>query len=128
MNAALSLQLPARSDAPASARRALSCLHPYLPSESLCSAKLLVSELVTNSVRHAGLSPRDWVRVLVEVDDDTVHVEVADPGMGFDGKVRTPVTGATGGYGLYLVSELSSRWGVRHDGATAVWFELRAGS
>ncbi len=127
MEVALQLHLPAQRDAPASARRALAGLTSYLPSEPFASAELLISELVTNSVRHAGLSSADWVEVHIRADGRTLHVEVADPGAGFDVQIRQPATGATGGYGLFLVSALASRWGVRQEGTTAVWFELCMG-
>ena len=126
---ALELELPAQRDAPACARRALAGLFPFVADEQFHYAELLVSELVTNSVRHAGLGPGDEVRVTIRLEDSTLRVEVADPGAGFDPAVqrdrpRARDAPTTGGYGLFLVAELATRWGVSHDDITLVWFEL----
>ena|SRR5215207_3678293 len=85
--------------------------------------RLLVTELITNALRHAALAPGDRVSVRASVDDDVVRIEVRDPGN--DGEVAPRAPGPRGGgYGLFLVDQLARRWGVdRHDG-TVVWCEL----
>lgn len=83
---------------------------------------LLVSELVTNSVRHArGRS----VGLLVEVDEGKARVEVVDAGSGFT-PPPAPVPGEPrrSGWGLYLVERFADRWGVSSEGHTRVWFEV----
>ncbi|MBA2529916.1 MAG: ATP-binding protein [Euzebyales bacterium] len=125
---ALQLCLPAQREAPASARRALTALSTYVSDELFRRVELVVSELVTNSVRHAGLTPGDSIHIAVHIDGGMLRGEVADPGTGFDATVRLPCTEQTGGYGLFLVSQLTNRWGVADDGATRVWFELLAAS
>ena len=87
---------------------------------------LLVSELVTNSVRHAGHPAGAPVHIRATAVADVVRVEVHDHGHG-------PVRPGTpsprgGGFGLQLVNQLAARWGVSHDHGTRVWFELAAGS
>jgi serine/threonine-protein kinase RsbW len=87
-------------------------------------ASLLLSELVTNSVRHARLGSRDRIAVRARMAAG-VHVEVLDPGKGFrwnDGP--EPPSGSTGGFGLEFLRELSDRWGVRTGPPTCVWFEI----
>jgi anti-sigma regulatory factor (Ser/Thr protein kinase) len=88
--------------------------------------RLLVSELVTNSVRHAGQGPEGWVDVRVSTDGRGVRVEVCDPGPGFRQRKRTtaPQADRTSGRGLYLVAQIADRWGVHRDEATRVWFEI----
>jgi anti-sigma regulatory factor (Ser/Thr protein kinase) len=87
--------------------------------------RLLVSELVTNSVRHAHLRGRDRVDVRVEAEPDRVRAEVTDPGPGFERPLAAPEAGACSGWGLFLVGRIANRWGVDHDdGHTRVWFEL----
>ena len=54
----------------------------------------------------------------------TCLFEVTDPGPGFEPKPVTPSFYQTGGWGLYLVEQLSDRWGVIRGKATTVWFEL----
>ena len=87
--------------------------------------RLLVSELVTNSVRHGGADPTRRIAVTLRGREDAVRVEVSDYGPGFapsEVKQRDPMT--PGGLGLVLVEKLARRWGVVRDTATRVWFEL----
>jgi anti-sigma regulatory factor (Ser/Thr protein kinase) len=121
------LELPRELDSAAAARHAVDELGDKLPEDQLGDVRLLVSELVTNSLRHAELGPGDSIRLGVDVDGDRVRVVVTDPGKGFefDGPADDPDT--VEGWGLYLVATLSDRWGVAagdRDGSTSVWFEL----
>jgi signal transduction histidine kinase len=114
----------ARDDrAPLQARLALDELHSDVEPDVLEDARLLVSELVTNSVRHGA---GDSVRLILDVvDRDRVRVEVIDDGRGFLPLARPLGVKEDGGFGLYLVERLSESWGVR-EGSTHVWFELSA--
>ena len=86
--------------------------------------RLLVSELVTNCVRHAKVTGDAPVELAVRVAGGTIRVEVHDGGTGFTAP-RTPrPRGADGGYGLYLVERMATRWGVDTRVGTRVWFEL----
>ncbi len=123
----LSLELPRELDSAAAARHGVDQLADRLGEEQLGDVRLLVSELVTNSLRHAALAPEQTISLNVALDDGVVRVEVADPGPGFEleGHASDPET--VEGWGLYLVSTLSDRWGVERDPvgtATVVWFEL----
>ena len=85
--------------------------------------RLLVTELVANSVRHTG---SDRVRLKVLVGRSAVLVEVSDSGPGFDYRPRRRTDADESGWGLFLVERLAHRWGVGRDGpSTRVWFELR---
>ncbi len=87
-------------------------------SHTVC---LLTSEIVTNSVRHAGLSDRERIVLAARLAPEFVRVEVRDPGDGFDPDVRHD----TAGYGLRMLQILSSRWGVdRDENGCRVWFEV----
>src|SRR5690349_21364320 len=85
------------------ARNALLPLDDRVDAVVLEDVRLLVSELVTNSVRHAGTGPGDHVRLDVVVEDDTLLVQVADSGTGFDPRPREAPMTKAGGWGLYLV-------------------------
>jgi len=112
------------SKAAGQAREALEGLAPELPAAVLEDVRLLVSELVTNSVRHARLDQSGQVELVVDIDPDTVRVEVVDPGPGFERTEIVPSIYQTSGWGLYFVGEIADRWGVFNDGATHVWFEM----
>jgi signal transduction histidine kinase len=83
---------------------------------------LLASELVSNAVRHAGA---DSVAIRFQVVPTHIRVEVADDGPGFDVATRrVGQPGRAGGWGLRLVDELASRWGVADGERHTVWFEI----
>lgn len=113
------LEFPRDEHAPASARRAVDDLHGVLDDGALEDARLLISELVTNSVQHGNGD-----NVVVVIDSglpDTLRCEVIDDGGGFVPRARQER--AVGGWGLELVEQIASSWGVR-EGSTHVWFDL----
>jgi len=121
----LSCRVGASIDAPARARRAASSLP--LDEAARRRVALVVSELVTNSVRHAGLAPGDPIELEVSRDNGAVRVSVHDKGPGFSTSVHTTPTKANRGLGLALVETLAREWGVDHrpDGFT-VWCAVDA--
>ena len=116
------------------ARHAVAGLRPYLNAAVAENAELLVSELVTNSVRHAGLPEEASIEFSVRASSEVLMVEVADAGRGFDenSPPRPRVVSGVAepsGWGLFLVDRISDRWGaVQVEGETRVWFELRPGA
>jgi anti-sigma regulatory factor (Ser/Thr protein kinase) len=122
----LRMRLGSGPDAAAEARRALATLHADLDPPLLETLRLLVTELVTNSVRHTDC---DSLTLRIAVGKAAVLTEVADDAPGFD--FETFVTSESGahdpdtGWGLFLVERLARNWGVKEDGSTKrVWFEL----
>lgn len=120
----IDLKLRATPGAVPDARRALDALDDQVSPQTLDDLRLLVSELVTNSVRHADLTESQAIELKVKLMPETVRVEVNDQGSGFQPTPRTAQSDDQSGWGLYLVSRLSDRWGVTSDGVTRVWFEL----
>ena len=118
------LRLPPTPQAPGQARRAVRQCLAGAPEETLEAATLLVSELVTNSVRHSGTSPHEPLIVRVANNRSAVRIEVCDWGRGFKVEPRTLPMDSAGGWGLPLVERLSRRWGVQSGPPTTVWFEL----
>jgi anti-sigma regulatory factor (Ser/Thr protein kinase) len=101
-------------------------LQGALPRRRLADVELLVSELATNSVRHAGCDEAGEIAVEANVEPDRVRVALSDAGGGFEAHApEPPQTGAAGGYGLVLLDRLSDRWGVHRDGGFSVWFEVQ---
>jgi anti-sigma regulatory factor (Ser/Thr protein kinase) len=125
MTGTLSVDIPRDLAAPAHARRAVEGLAPALDLVVLEDVKLLVSELVTNSVKYGASGA---VRLCVEArSPHAVHVEVVDRGAAFVPMPRNRPAIDPGGWGLHLVQALSDRWGV-HEDAARVWFEIARGS
>lgn len=119
----LSLRLRGGPEAAARARRALSKLRADIDPPLMETLRLLVTELVSNSVRHAR---SETVILKVLVGRTTVLTEVTDEGPGFDPAETGTPGSEDSGWGLFLVERLAHRWGVsQNEGATKVWFELR---
>lgn len=118
----LDLEMPAVPDLLTDVRSAFAQLP--VPASALDDARLLVSELVANSVRHARIAPNDTIRVTAEVENGTLRVDVIDGGRGggppVAGGIR-PSPGSESGWGLFLVETLATRWG---HGTGRYWFEL----
>ncbi len=123
-NGDVSIQLEAGPSAAAIARNALVPIERRVDEELMADVRLLVSELVTNSVRHADMPPPGTVSLDVSLDARRIHVEVRDNGSGFEPRRRRPGQSKAGGWGLYLVERLADRWGVMRNTFTRVWFEI----
>jgi anti-sigma regulatory factor (Ser/Thr protein kinase) len=117
----LSIRIPGGPGAPAEARSALRRFDPELRPELMQTVALLASELVSNAVLHGR---GDSITLCFEVRQAHVRVEVGDDGEGFSGGPLPPDPGRRGGWGLYMVDELASRWGVADGRGTRVWFEI----
>lgn len=119
----MSLRLPGNPEAAAQARRALTKLRADLDPPLMETLRLLVTELVTNSIKHAQA---DSVVLKVLVGRSSVWTEVTDEGPGFEPDGSVKQRRDRSGWGLFLVERLAHRWGVNREGAaTKVWFELR---
>ncbi|MEA2430436.1 MAG: serine/threonine-protein kinase RsbW [Thermoleophilaceae bacterium] len=120
MATTLSVELPRTPEAAFLARRALDDLHGRIAPDVLPDVRLLVTELITNSVKYGGDGP---VRLEVQASDQSVRAEIIDQGVGFTPKVRDDDLHRVGGWGLHLTEHLTSRWGT-YEGSTHVWFEI----
>jgi anti-sigma regulatory factor (Ser/Thr protein kinase) len=126
----LKMRLGSGPDAAADARAAIGQLRADLDPPLMETLRLLVTELVTNSVRHTDC---DALTLRIAIGNSAVLTEVADDGppfeiQDFEGQSAAEHDPA-GGWGLFLVERLSRSWGVKEDhGSKRVWFELtRAG-
>jgi anti-sigma regulatory factor (Ser/Thr protein kinase) len=117
----VSIDIDRDPSAPASARRAVEAFGDALDPSVVPDVKLLVSELISNSVKYGG---DGRLRLILRSDDaQHVHVEVVDQGVGFVPVARDRPKTEPGGWGLHMVEALTERWGVR-EGSTHVWFEI----
>jgi anti-sigma regulatory factor (Ser/Thr protein kinase) len=124
-SAELEIVLERTVQAPARARYAVCerCEELGVDGSLQQSLILLVSEVVSNAVRHSTGDPRAPVELSATFGPRAIRVTVTDAGEGFTPRPRDP-TREHDGYGLYLLEKVSESWGVESGGATKVWFEL----
>jgi anti-sigma regulatory factor (Ser/Thr protein kinase) len=109
--------------APALARRHVQDeITAPLPAGRLHDLALLTSEVVTNAVEH---SRADAIELSVLAASTFTRIEVGNPGQAWHRRPepRSGEPDEAGGWGLFLVEQLSDRWGVS-DSDQTVWFEL----
>lgn len=114
----MSVKVDSSIDAPGLSRSRLVPMKPTLGTR-YDDVVLVVSELVSNSVRHGS---SQGIEVKVTARNGRIRVEVTDEGPGF--AADTP---RGDGLGLRIVERLADRWGM-HDGSHqfTVWAELAA--
>ena len=125
-DAALNIELARDVRAPAIARTAVGerLLASGVDGSLGQTIVLLVSEVVSNAVRHSSASPDSAIALQAVVSEQAVRVAVTDAGAGFTPRPRDPERIGEG-YGLYLLEKAASSWGVERGGGTTVWFELQ---
>ena len=126
MRSDMSFELAGGPYAVTAARLALSDLDSHLEASIAFDVRLLVSELVTNSVKHARVTEDDSILLGVRIHEDVVRIEVRDSGPGFEPPAAAPPDDADEGWGLFLVEQLADDWGVDRD-RQAVWFQIDCG-
>jgi anti-sigma regulatory factor (Ser/Thr protein kinase) len=117
---------PAGPESVPAARRYVTEMLDRVPAGPTGTAALLVSELASNAVRHAGGSEFE-VEVQAFPDEGRVWVGFTDRDSGLP-VLRAPADTAEHGRGLHLVGRLADSWGARRRRFSAektVWFELR---
>ena len=121
--------LPLDVQAPASARFVVAdFLRDRLPPRMVETAQLIISELVSNSLRHNAAPQDQAVVVRVALERGTWRLEVEDPGGG-GVLAPDPERAAAGRLGMNLVQSLSECWGVEHaaERGTRAWAYLPRG-
>src|SRR3954449_12741767 len=96
--------LPKKPEAAAAARRALDGLDGHVDAAKLETARLLVTEVVTNAVRH--VEREGPIDLRIDVRDGALRVEVLDPGRGFTPRRRGPDAPLDGQWGLHFLEVL----------------------
>ncbi len=92
---------------------------PGVGNDKLDTAKLLVSELVTNALLHG----QGAIAIRAQLRQGRLLVEITDEGSGFSWTAPEQDRARHNGWGLLLVDSESDRWGM-HEDRTRVWFEL----
>jgi anti-sigma regulatory factor (Ser/Thr protein kinase) len=118
--------LSAGLSAPSDARRAAGeLLAAHVTAEQLADTALMLSEVVTNALRHPVVRANGSIDLHMAVSSERIRAEIRDAGAGFP--ARRPVlvgADAVGGRGLLIVDRLASRWGTSTRQGHTVWFEL----
>jgi anti-sigma regulatory factor (Ser/Thr protein kinase) len=115
-------------DAPAAARRALDGFRDQLEQDVIERSALVVTEVVTNSVTHAGLTPAQPIDLNIQESPACLRIEVTDEGNAtFDPVVSLPYSNQTSGRGFWMIDQLTDRWGVDFTRSTRVWCEFDLG-
>jgi serine/threonine-protein kinase RsbW len=118
------VRLPAVPASPAAARDSIEeSLRLTLTPTRLEQIRIVISELVTNAIRHAQMSPTDTIEVLGSIDPTALRVEVLDRGPGFEPR-RNELGDPDTGWGLYILDHLADRWGTTPNDPSSVWFEM----
>jgi anti-sigma regulatory factor (Ser/Thr protein kinase) len=117
-------ELAGGADAPGIARVEITeLLAGRISPSDLLDVTVLVSEVVTNAVRHGRADAHDTVVVHVAMAADLLRIEVCDHGPGFSPPANPRRRSDGGGNGLMMLQRVSSAWGVATDDGTCVWFE-----
>jgi serine/threonine-protein kinase RsbW len=98
------------------------------PEATMHDLHLLATELITNAVLHAGVGEAETVELRVRPSRAGLRVSITDPGADTVPEVQKLDPDVPGGMGLFLVDQISERWGFEHtaSGENRVWFELAA--
>jgi PAS domain S-box-containing protein len=123
LDGALRISIPSSPQAPGRARRAIERLSGELEPAVVEQLKLLATELVTNSCRHAAAAG-DPIGLVLAVDRGVVRLSVTDTGPGFSAPDGEPNPDDENGRGLFIVAAMADRWGVDAEGGSRVWLEL----
>ncbi|WP_395105159.1 ATP-binding protein [Actinomadura sp. SCN-SB] len=129
MRASSVVMLPYAPSSVAVARRRLSSelLASGVYESVVDDASVIISELLSNALRHARPLPSGQVRLSWSRKDDMIELSVSDGGANTEPRRGPGTLSSLGGRGLGIVEALAEGWGVRHDeGTTTVWAVLRA--
>jgi anti-sigma regulatory factor (Ser/Thr protein kinase) len=119
------IAVPTGSGAPGAARQVVAhCLSRLVTPRILEQTQLLISELVTNSLRHADLRGDDSVLVRIYLHAESLRIEIENPGAAGVVALQRPDLVAGRGFGLQLLELVAARWGVRRGQSTTVWFDM----
>ena len=116
--------LPAHPGTVSEARRWVgSVARAHVDDDQAEKLRLVISEIVTNALRHGAES--ESIDLAVTPKPEFLCVQVTDDGPGLAPRPRALKPDDDGGYGLFFVEQLTRRWGVtRENRRTRVWFEL----
>ena len=114
---------PEPASVPEARRIAREYAETLMADEPCAKLDMAVTEVVSNAVRHSGTS--DEILLTLTPKDGYLCVRVTDGGNGLVPRPGAMASEPGAGYGLFLVEQLTRRWGMtREDNRTRVWFEI----
>ena len=123
----MELRLPCDVASVSSARRlATDFAGDRLSDMKLDDFALMVSEVVTNAVKHGSPEADGNIGLRLEGDQDALRVMVTDGGQVFALDPESIDRDRDESFGLLLVNKLADRWGYSLDGKKAIWLEVDA--
>jgi anti-sigma regulatory factor (Ser/Thr protein kinase) len=117
-------ELQGGETAPHAARCAVDSIAGRIAPTIHDDVRLLVSELVANSVLHARADSDNSLTLVLSLSERRLRVEVHDAGHGFHASLPALDAPSKSGNGLRLVEQLADRWGMAREPSTCVWFEV----
>ena len=116
---------------PRAASLARAALEDEISSSALIArlddARTVITEVVTNAVKY-GANGQEHIRLLIDLDDERLHVRVEQPLPAIDvhPSAPQPDVPVVGGFGLLIVEALADGWGVEAGPPGCVWFQFEA--
>jgi serine/threonine-protein kinase RsbW len=120
----LELTVPASTHSAGDARRILQPLRSTYPDAAVDDLALLITELVTNEVRHGAGRTGCPIVIRIFPVIAGLRVEVMNPSPAEDVRIARRPGGPDGGFGLKIVDEVAASWGVARNGGLTVWAEV----
>jgi anti-sigma regulatory factor (Ser/Thr protein kinase) len=112
------------SQAAAEARRFVDSLADHIPASVLDDARVVTSELVTNSVKYAGNPPGHPIEVTLALRPDRLRLAVVD-GSVFDPAPESSTELREVKWGLTIVERIADAWGRIDPPEGGIWAEFR---
>src|SRR2546429_6703320 len=120
MSKELTFELAGGPYAVTAARLALSEIDEMVDETQAFDVRLLVSELVTNSVKHANAGPDESISLNLTIDESVIRCDVRDPGPRFDPPDEPRAEAGGSDYGLSFATQIADGW-LQHHAAPSVW-------
>jgi len=116
--------IPNGPEAPAQARRVVDRFQASVGEDVLVDARMILSEIVTNSYKHSGNPPGEPIQLTITDAEDRLRIEVQD-GSIFDPTPETTEELRSRKWGLLMVDRIADSWGRISEGG--IWAEIGLG-
>jgi anti-sigma regulatory factor (Ser/Thr protein kinase) len=119
-------EVPNGPEAAAKARRLLDRFESRIPEDKLIDVRIVLSEIVSNSYKHADNPPGAPIEVTVRSSQDRLRLEILDRSI-FDPTPETTKELRAAKWGLHMVDQLADKWGRITEGGIWAEFDIAGG-